>query len=254
MLIEAIPAFQDNYIWAIILDDTRDCILVDPGDSTPSETYLRQNNLQLKAILITHHHQDHVGGVTTLVNNHSCTVYGPKAEMIPCRHFALSEGDTVHLDEDKLSFQVIELPGHTLGHIAYLTDAVVFCGDTLFSAGCGRLFEGTPEQMYHSLAKLKALPDETKIYCTHEYTYSNLLFAKTVEPTNSAVSDYLQRIKNTPPPSLPSRIGFEKRINPFLRCDQESVREAAAQHAGRALKNDIEVFAELRAWKDGFRG
>jgi hydroxyacylglutathione hydrolase len=251
-----VNAFSDNYIWLIhATDASRRVVAVDPGDSAPVIRYLQREGLELAAILITHHHADHVGGVSRLVALFEVPVYGPAGESIPCRTTALSGGDQVTLDDLGLHFDVVDVPGHTAGHIAYHGHGALFCGDTLFSGGCGRLFEGTPKQMSHSLDVLAALPPDTKIYCTHEYTLSNLRFAATVEPDNAALADYVRDAKATRAkgnPTLPSTLSLETRINPFLRCDRETVHQAAEQHSGRILQDRVDVFTVVRAWKDEF--
>lgn len=255
-----VPAFADNYLWLLVRDG--DAVVVDPGDAAPVEAMLAQRGLNLVAVLITHHHPDHIGGLSALLATRSIPAYGPRRESatIPQLNVLLDEGDTVEVLSER--FEVIEVPGHTKGHIAYFSAAtearspLLLCGDTLFSGGCGRLFEGTPAQMHRSLSRLAALPGATQVYCTHEYTTSNLLFAQAVEPDNADLVAYLRRVRelrsaNTP--TLPSSIDLELRINPFLRSDRPAVRSAAVRHAGRALSDEVEVFAALRTWKDGFR-
>lgn len=259
--IRPIPAFSDNYLWLLSRDGQ--AAVVDPGDAAPVRRALEIAGLQLAAILITHHHPDHVGGMAALISaSGPLPVYGPRAEAgrIP--------GLTVLLDEDdevevlNRHFRVLSVPGHTSGHIAYYSKAqdgdagLLFCGDTLFSAGCGRLFEGTPAQMYASLHKLAALPPATAVYCTHEYTQSNLAFAKAVEPGNAELRRYdeqVRRLREQGQPSLPSSLALECAVNPFLRTAAPEVRAAAVQREQRELGNEIEVFASLRRWKDGFR-
>ncbi|MGQ0697309.1 MAG: hydroxyacylglutathione hydrolase [Panacagrimonas sp.] len=255
-----IPAFADNYLWLLVRGT--DAVVVDPGDAAPVEATLAQRGLNLVAILVTHHHPDHIGGLAQLLAQRSIPVYGPRRENATIRHLTEQLDDGDHVEVLGQRFEVIDVPGHTSGHIAYfcaatdLQSPLLLCGDTLFSGGCGRLFEGTAAQMHRSLSRLAALPGATQLFCTHEYTTSNLLFAKTVEPDNMALSEYLQRVRelrsaNTP--TLPSSIDLELRINPFLRADQPGVRTAAVTHAGHELADDVEVFAVLRAWKDGFR-
>ncbi len=249
----AIAAFSDNYIWAI--HNGRDCIIVDPGDAAPVQRWLSQQSLTLSAILITHHHPDHVGGVATLCQDRSVPVYGPAQEQIPRRDHALNDGDHVRLDAPALELEVIAVPGHTLGHIAfYASDpGWLFCGDTLFAAGCGRLFEGTPEQMHASLERLAALPDDTQVFCAHEYTLSNLIFASTVSPADPAVSERLQRVRELRDAghiTLPSTIGEERHTNPFLRAAEPQLLAAATEHWGEAPSGPVATFAALRRWKD----
>ncbi|HUS24296.1 MAG TPA: hydroxyacylglutathione hydrolase [Candidatus Binatia bacterium] len=258
LMISPLAAFADNYIW--LLARGRDAVVVDPGDAAPVRQALTERGLRLAAILVTHHHADHVGGVAALAAEHAAPVYGPVAEArgIPKLTHPLADGDRVELPAIGVAFDVWSVPGHTLGHIAYVSadHGLLFCGDTLFSAGCGRLFEGTPAQMHASLSRLAALPGSTAVYCTHEYTLSNLAFAGAVEPGNAAVradAERVRALRARGAPSLPSRIAHELAVNPFLRWDAAEVRAAAHAHAGHELREPVDVFAELRAWKDGFR-
>ncbi len=250
-----IPAFRDNYIWLLRRPGATEAVVVDPGDAAPVLARLQESGLALSCILVTHHHPDHVGGVASLVERFQVPVYGPADETIPACSNPVTDGDTVTPPGLGTAFQVIGIPGHTAGHVAYYGDHSLLCGDTLFAVGCGRLFEGTPDQMRQSLDRLRRLPPDTAIYCGHEYTLSNIRFALAVEPDNQALRDRQaaatrQRERNEP--TLPSRMALELETNPFLRWDQPSVVSAAEQHAGRALPNDTEVFAELRGWKDSF--
>jgi len=254
-----VPAFEDNYFWLIHGAGAthRKVAVVDPGDPGPVLTALAAEGLELAVILVTHHHGDHVGGVRELAERFAVPVYGPVGEAIPGRTIAVSEGDEVVLAALGRRFRVIDVPGHTAGHIAYVGHGAVFCGDTLFSGGCGRLFEGTPAQMLASLDKLARLPPETRVYCAHEYTAANLRFAAAVEPGNAALREYLGvvtalRARNEA--TIPTTIGLETRINPFLRTRLPDVRQAAAAHAGKALSDDAAAFAVVREWKNGFRG
>jgi hydroxyacylglutathione hydrolase len=257
-MLEVTPvrAFADNYIWLIHSPrDSRKVVAVDPGDAAPVADALATRGLELQAILLTHHHSDHVGGVVQLLQQYAVPTLGPANETVPGRPTLLREGDVVDLPHLGLRFEVLDVPGHTAGHIAYVGHGAVFCGDTLFSAGCGRLFEGTPEQMSASLAKLASLPDDTAVYCAHEYTISNLLFSLAVEPDNTEARTYLEECRARrarDEATVPSNIGRERNVNPFLRCHRETVKQAAEARAGRAL-NPTEVFAVIRAWKDGFR-
>lgn len=251
-----VRAFSDNYIWLIHGRSTPSRVaIVDPGDASPVLAHVERHGLDPEAILVTHHHGDHVGGVAQLVRHFDIPVYGPAGERIPGRDFALQDGDHVRLERLDLDFEVLGCPGHTAGHIAYHGHGALFCGDTLFSAGCGRLFEGTPRQMTDSLTRLAALPTETHVYCAHEYTLSNLRFAATVEPDNQAVVDYTERanrLRAGQHPTLPSTLALEHEVNPFLRCAEPPVIAAAERHAGTHLNGEAKVFAELRAWKDAF--
>ncbi len=256
--IDALPAFNDNYLW--LLQDTakQRCAVVDPGDAAPVLAWLNAHpGWQLSDILVTHHHFDHVGGVEQLKAATGARVFGPAQENIPVRDVALSEGHRIEVLG--LQFQVLEVPGHTLGHIAYYhadpQQPRLFCGDTLFAAGCGRLFEGTPEQMYHSLSRLAALPDNTEIYCTHEYTLSNLRFAQAVEPENAEIAQRLAEVsawRAAGRISLPSNLALERATNPFLRSGESSVIEKTDERDGSRNRAPCAVFASLRAWKDQF--
>jgi hydroxyacylglutathione hydrolase len=251
-----VPAFEDNYIWLIPGNDPRRVAIVDPGDAEPVLARLERDGLIPAAIVITHHHGDHAGGIADLAARYPIPVYGPARENIPGVTHALGDGDRVRLESLGREFEVLAVPGHTTGHIAYYGHGWLFCGDTLFSAGCGRLFEGTAEQMHASLARLKRLPDATEVYCAHEYTAANLRFALTVEPGNGDAQrhrDTVRQWREADRPSLPSTIGLEKRINPFLRAHEPAVRAAAERQSGQRLDNEVEVFAAVRRWKDTFR-
>ncbi|MFT4242758.1 MAG: hydroxyacylglutathione hydrolase [Acidovorax sp.] len=249
-----LPAFTDNYIW--MLHDGRQAVVVDPGDAAPVFQALERLGLRLAAILVTHHHSDHVGGVDALREATGAVVHGPARERIPEPLVRLAQGDAV--DVLGLRFAVLDVPGHTAGHIAYYCPAMdgaplLFCGDTLFSGGCGRLFEGTPAQMLHSLDQLAALPGDTRVCCTHEYTLSNLKFARAVEPGNAALLHYSSQcaaLRARGEPTLPSRLALERDINPFLRVRVPTVAQAAQ------VKNQddaVAVLAALREWKNEFR-
>jgi len=257
MNLVALPAFSDNYIW--MLHDGRQALVVDPGDAAPVRAALEAHGLALAAILVTHHHPDHVGGIADLRPLLQGPVYGPAREAIPQPFTPLADGDTAHALG--LDFEVIDVPGHTAGHIAYVqrpadgAAPILFCGDTLFSGGCGRLFEGTPAQMHHSLARLAALPGDTRVCCAHEYTESNLRFAQAVEPGNAALAEYTaacRALRAAGQPTLPSTIARERAINPFMRCDAAAVIDAAATR-GAADRSGPAVLGALREWKNTFR-
>lgn len=246
-----LPAFRDNYIWT--LHDGRHAAVVDPGDAAPVEAFLAREGLQLSAILVTHHHADHVGGIAALVERRAVPVFGPARETIPGITRPLAEGDRIRVPDLDLELDVLEVPGHTLGHIAYFGAGVVFCGDTLFSAGCGRLFEGSAAQLHASLQKLAALPAETRVYCTHEYTLANLAFSQRVEPRNPARDAYLAECRERrarEAPTLPSTIGVERAVNPFLRVDEPQIVESVQRWLGHAPAGGSACFAALREWKN----
>lgn len=249
-----IPAFQDNYIWAL----HNDChsILVDPGDATPCIDYLDARKLQLVAMLNTHHHADHTGGNLELAARYHPRIIGPAIETIPARTEQVTGNDTVSIPELGLRFQVIATPGHTLGHVSYYGANRLFCGDTLFACGCGRLFEGTPEMMLASLESLMQLPDSTEIFCAHEYTLSNIRFAKTVDPDNSALpereaSEKSKRHRGRP--TLPSTLALEKATNPFLRCPEKALAQTAERYLKHPPRNTVETFAAIREMKNHFQ-
>ena len=250
-----IPAFNDNYIW--MLHDERRALVVDPGDAYPVLDVLAQRGLTLETILVTHHHGDHTGGVDALRQATNALVYGPASETMPEPLHRLNDGDVI--TAMGLRFEALHVPGHTAGHMAYFgqipdTDPVLFCGDTLFSAGCGRLFEGTPAQMLTSLTRLASLPDGTRVCCAHEYTLSNLRFAVAVEPDNADLMAYqtqAQALRHNHRPTLPSNIRLEKAINPFLRTHLPSVAQPVQQMDANA-RDPVSVFAALRTWKDQF--
>ncbi|MDQ8021330.1 MAG: hydroxyacylglutathione hydrolase [Moraxellaceae bacterium] len=250
---EIVPlrALRDNYIWA--LHEGSSCVVVDPGEAAPVLRHLAAHGLTLTAILITHRHADHIGGVAEIVAQHPVPVFGPGS--IPCVTHAVGEGDTPSVPGLGRRFDIWFIPGHTEDHIAWLSDDVLFCGDTLFSAGCGRLLGGTAAQLHASLMRLRTLPPQTRVYCTHEYTLSNLRFAKAVEPDNAereAFQAQCEALRTEDSPTLPSTIATERAINPFLRCDLPAVRGIVEAEAGSALADDAAVFAALRAWKDRF--
>lgn len=251
-----LPAFSDNYIW--LLHDGQQALVVDPGAAEPVLEALQRCKVQLETILVTHHHPDHTAGVDALRQATGAKVFGPAREAMPEPLTRVRQGDP--LQSLGLRFEVIEVPGHTAGHIAYYCAEVdgaplLFCGDTLFSAGCGRLFEGSPAQMLASLDRLAALPDGTRVCCAHEYTLSNLKFAAAVEPTNRALADYTakaQALRSRQQPTLPSTIFLERQINPFLRSRQVAVIQAA-QRFDASANDEVSIFAALRQWKNQFQ-
>ncbi|GAA6173709.1 hydroxyacylglutathione hydrolase [Colwellia sp. KU-HH00111] len=262
--VQSIKAFSDNYIWALTSKESQALALVDPGDADSCIAFIEKNQLVLTAILITHHHADHTGGINQL--RHYCqkkqwplTVYGPANELIPHCDVKLDESHTVHLSALNIELEVIDLPGHTAGHIAYFTrcntQPILFCGDTLFSGGCGRLFEGTAKQMLASLTKLTHLPDDTQVYCAHEYTQANLKFALTVDPKNQALIDYnnqVNQLRANNQATIPTTIETEKQINPFLRSEELSVQASAIAFKASTKTNSLDVFTTIRSWKDQF--
>jgi len=252
---EIVPlaAFKDNYIWT--LRDSKCAAVVDPGDARPVRDYLEREGLRLAAILATHHHPDHVGGIAELVAAQKVPVFGPKGEPIPALTHPLGEGDTAEISELGARFSVLEIPGHTRAHVAYYGLGSLFCGDTLFACGCGRVFEGTPAQMLASLTKLAALPDATKVYCGHEYTLANIRFARAVDPDNptlAAREARAQALREADKPTLPSTLGEERATNPFLRCAEPAVVESANKYLGARAADPVRVFAAIREWKNKF--
>ncbi len=254
MQIIPLPAFQDNYIWLLRRGDA--AVVVDPGDAGVVEAYLHAHALKLAAILVTHHHADHTGGIEALLAKRPMLpVFGPAAEAIAGVNRPVREGDEIALPVLDLEFAVLEVPGHTRTHIAFLAPGMLFCGDTLFSAGCGRLLGGTAAQLHASLERLAALPGDTAVYCTHEYTLSNLRFACAADPDNRDRDEWLdhcRRLRDQGLPTLPSTVERERRINPFLRTRALGVVEAVTAHAGHRPQDERACFAALRAWKDTF--
>ncbi len=251
--IQAVPALIDNYIWLIHSMDSKEVLIVDPGDATPVFKAVTEQNLTPVAILITHYHYDHVDGIEELVDRYDLPVFGPPNAFIPRLSRPLSAAKKLTIHPSFPDFEILDIPGHTAHHIAYRVDDMVFCGDTLFAAGCGRLLGGTAEQLFKSLQQLRALPPETKVYCGHEYTQSNLAFASRIEPSNSAIkqrSKDCKRVRAEKQPTVPTTIAAELETNPFLRCDQAEVAHNVQQFTGTELANPLAVFTALRAWKD----
>jgi hydroxyacylglutathione hydrolase len=262
-----VPAFEDNYIW--LVSDGHDAVVVDPGDAAPVEAYLAQRGWRLTAILLTHHHHDHVGGVARLLVSQSVDkagaaipVYGPAGEAIDHLTQRLKQGDHVSIAKPALEFSVIDVPGHTAGHIAYVQDAAdqnpphLFCGDTLFASGCGRLFEGTPKQMLASLDALAALPDATLVHCAHEYTLSNIRFARAAEPANAQLAQWqsqAEALRQENRPTLPTTMAHERAVNPFLRVDEPRIQATLAAQFSRRVADRLDAFTLMRGWKDKFR-
>jgi hydroxyacylglutathione hydrolase len=249
--VEPIPLLRDNYAWLLRPSAEVSAAVVDPGEAAPVLEALEEKGLRLQAILVTHHHPDHAGGIRELTDRFPAPVYGGRREPISGLTRPVQEGDRVATPS--LGLSVWETPGHTAGSVCYLGGGNVFTGDTLFAGGCGRLFEGTAEEMYHSLARLSRLPGETRVFCAHEYTLSNLAFALRVEPTSPDLlarraAEEEKRAHGAP--TVPSTMEWEWRTNPFLRCHVPSVREAAERFEGRTLSSEAEVFAALRRWKD----
>jgi hydroxyacylglutathione hydrolase len=255
-----VPAFTDNYIW--LVSNGRDAVVVDPGEAAPVRAFLAQRRLRLSAILLTHHHADHVGGVADLCGHPSIPVYGPAAEAIAEVTHPLSGGDRVRLESPAMDLAVLDVPGHTRGHIAYFQDGRpgaaphVFCGDTLFACGCGRLFEGTPEQMLASLDALAALPGETQVHCAHEYTLANIRFALACEPGNAelrAWQDEAAARRAREEPTLPTTIAHERAVNPFLRAQRDEIRATLAEQLHEKVPDKLTSFTLMREWKNRFR-
>ena len=248
-----LPAFKDNYIWTLRLGTN--AAVVDPGEAGPVKAYLAREGLTLTAILATHHHPDHVGGIAELVAMAKVPVFGPKGEPIPALTHPVGQGDNVEIPALQAEFSVLDIPGHTRAHVAYYGLESLFCGDTLFACGCGRVFEGTAEQMLASLSKLAALPDATKVYCGHEYTLANIKFARAVDPDNRLLAAREERataLRAAGRPTLPSTLGEERATNPFLRCAEPVVVESANKYLGSRAADPARVFAAIREWKNRF--
>ena len=250
--ISAIPALQDNYIWAI--HDGRHAAVVDPGEAAPVLAFLDAHGLQLDAILCTHRHADHTGGIAKLREVYNVPVYGRRHPNNPHITHELREGDQLRLDAPGITFDIIEIPGHIDDHIAFIAPDILFCGDVLFGAGCGRNFEGTPAQLHHSLERLAMLPGTTRVYCAHEYTAANLRFAQACEPDNPAVKQRIaatQQLRAANQITLPSTIALEKATNPFLRCTQPEIIHTLQQR-GLTDTTELGVFTAMREWKNHF--
>jgi hydroxyacylglutathione hydrolase len=246
-----IAALLDNYIWCLV--NKTACVVVDPGEAKPVISYLSNNHLNLVAILLTHHHGDHTQGVQPLLDYKEVPVFGP-ASIAQVTHPLF--GDTFYLEAINITFTVIHVPGHTLEHVAYYWPNHVLTGDTLFTAGCGRIFEGSVLQMYESLSKLKRLPDETGVYCGHEYTEANLWFAQEVEPTNPVINNRMETVaqfRRQKLPTVPALLKLEKSTNPFLRCEVPEVINAVSYYVGHAVEDPVQVLGILREWKNNFR-
>lgn len=253
--IKPLSALSDNYVWILRRDGDDRVVIVDPGEAAPVQRFLADQGKRVGAYLITHHHGDHIGGLDALLAEHDAPVYGPRAEAATIRQIThpLTGGDRFSLDCLDTEFEVFDVPGHTLGHIAYLAPGELLAGDTLFRGGCGRVFEGTAAQMQTSLAALRGLPAETRVYAGHEYTQKNLAFARMVEPDNAAITHAVatvQALRDDDRPSLPGTLSEELETNPFLRWDQPAVIAAASDRAGRELTDPAEIFATLREWKN----
>lgn len=255
-----IHAFNDNYLWLFQQADSPSCVIVDPGDAEPVLQFLEENALKLTAIFITHHHGDHIGGINKLLEKYDVPVYGPDSTNIPSITDPVKEGSQINIFGK--SFQVLEIPGHTLDHIAYYTSGethedppVLFCGDTLFAGGCGRVFEGTHPMMYQSLQKLAQLPADTRVFCAHEYTMANLDFAKAVTPESETLAMRIKREsakRELDQPTVPTTIRVELETNPFMRCHEAEIISSASEYAGHVINKPEEVFAAIRSWKDSF--
>lgn len=257
LTVTPLPAFDDNYIWAIQVPNIDGAYVVDPGDADVVIKFLSDKQIPLLGVLITHHHHDHTGGIAKLLSYYGSNtpVYGPSLENIEGVNNPLQACASITLQGIDLKAEVIEVPGHTLGHIAYVIEDALFCGDTLFSAGCGRLFEGTPQQMLTSLTRLAQVGDDKKVYCTHEYTLANLHFANRVDPNNVQLQQYThhsEQLRASNTPTLPSSIAQERAINPFLRSHSTEIQQSLAEQFQQPINDAVKCFALLRQWKDNF--
>ena len=250
-----LPAFEDNYIW--VLHDGHHAVAVDPGDPAPLIAFLDAQELVLKAVLITHHHRDHTGGNTLLRQRYGCAIHAPENPRIPAVTHVLRGGDVLDIDEPKLHFDILATPGHTLDHISYVGHGNLFCGDTVFGCGCGKLFEGSPDMMAASLDTILSLPDATRVCCAHEYTLSNIDFAKTIDGSNAALLERERADRESRKlgrPTLPSTLALEKSTNPFLRFHDADMTAFAACYLNRPHPCPAEVFGAIRAAKDAWDG
>ena len=250
-----LPALKDNYIWLLKNKISRHVAIVDPSEAKPVLDHIKSHNLIPLAIMITHHHWDHVGGILEITKQFDIPVYAPKTDNIEGSTHPVGDGDVVALPELDLTLNVMAVPGHTLGAVTYFDDKQVFSGDTLFTAGCGRMFEGTPVQMHTSLSKFKTLSDDALLYCGHEYTIANLKFAAHIEPDNALIHARLKRAeicRDNNQATVPASMGEEKKTNPFLRCEESSVIDAASNYEGKAISDPADVFRVIRSWKDNF--
>jgi hydroxyacylglutathione hydrolase len=249
-----IPAFRDNYIWLIRLGNR--AAVVDPGDAAPVFAYMENEKLTLDAILVTHHHDDHIGGIPALLDAFpGLPIYAPRQENYAFPHTPVGEGDEVELESLQLHLRVMETPGHTLGHVVYYGANSLFCGDTLFSCGCGRLFEGSYEQLFASLQRLAALPLETRVYCTHEYTLHNIRFARQLDPNNQQLLERERECESTVAagrPTLPSTVALERCVNPFLRCDDPIIQATARDRTGATIEDALSAFRAIRQLRNTF--
>lgn len=254
MNIVPVRAFRDNYIWLLIKD--RHAVAVDPGDAIPIQAYLRQFGLTLCGILITHHHEDHIGGVDALTELNDIPVYAPSNEQYSFPHRPVAEGDIITLPELEFSLRVLDIPGHTSGHVAYYGGNSLFCGDTLFGGGCGRVFDSTCQHLYRSLLKISLLPDDTEIYCAHEYTLENLRFARTVDPDNSQLAERENRdtaFIMQGWPTIPSTLAIEKATNPFMRCHIGAIQSAAGLKKPDFPNKTEATFCAIREMKNNYK-
>ncbi len=250
-----IKILHDNYVWVMINKNNKHSFIVDPGEAVPVLDFIKKNGLTPDAILITHHHHDHTGGVADILLNYDIPVYAHSTNKLSTVTNHVKEGDQIRLEKMNCILDILFIPGHTLDHIAYYIDNILFCGDTLFSGGCGRVFEGSYEQIFSSLEKIAALPDDTKIYCTHEYTLENLIFAQTIDPDNLFLQEYLKLVQsktNEKNCTLPSTLKVEKKINPFLRCNNGKFVEQLSKHKNIVFKNGGDVFKYIRELKNDF--